>query len=315
MQEDILHSLYILQIFRVPAQPDIATFQPNPHSYFTASTPHIWPSQALPFPPNHPTTMSSVKPKKVHYERGTKGENAEKPHRSRDSGIGSSSASDRASLGTSPNEHFDAAQIKSQRNILSAVQEALDSANERIKQLEAAYAKLNKEFMESNKENRLLKKEKKDLMDKVQNLEDDLYDEKKKNRRLSRENSPKSKEAREKDAKAERRNSPPRIEYKHEDRSPLERRLSVREHMPPAAPQPPLDPHQNPFMPLHQRGSYVPPLVTYAPSRSAPISYTASSQSYAAAPVYAQSPVSSRHSPTSGRPYPPNDGRYHLTPI
>lgn len=257
--------------------------------------------------------MSAPKPKKVHYERGTKGEKSDKPHRSKDSGVGSSSASDRASLGTTPNEHFNSAQIESQRHVLSAVQEALDSANDRIRQLEAAYAKLNKDFMESNKENRLLKKEKADLLDKVQNLSYDLDDEKKKNKRLSRETSPKSKDSRDsKDSKPERRKTPPRIEYKHEERSLLERRLSIREHMPVAA-QPPLDPNQNPFMPLSQRGSHVAPLVTY-PSPGGVV-YPPTSLPYITAPTYASSSTSSRHSPTSGRPYPPNDGRYHLAPI
>jgi hypothetical protein len=257
--------------------------------------------------------MSSAKTKKVHYERGTKGEESEKPHRSRDSGIGSSSASDKASLGTPQNEHFNRAQIESQRNVLSAVQEALDSANERIKELEATNAKLNKKFMESNKENRLLKKEKAELMDKVEQLEYDLSDEKKKNKRLSREGSPKSKDSKDsKESKSERRKTPPKIEYKHEDRSGLERRLSVREHMI-VSPQSLRDPNQNPFIPLNHRGPYVAPLVTY-PAPGA-VSYTPNSLSYSAAPAYAHSVSSNRHSPTSGRPYQPNDGLYHLSPV
>src|SRR5271170_6384087 len=107
--------------------------------------------------------MSSPKQKKVHYERCTKGGKSSHVHRSsRDSGVGSSSASDRASLGTAPEyvAPFSRQQIEEQRHILSAVQEALDAANERIKHLECINAELNVVLTKSNKENRLLKREK-----------------------------------------------------------------------------------------------------------------------------------------------------------
>jgi hypothetical protein len=96
-------------------------------------------------------------------------------HRSsRDSGVGSSSASDRASLGTAPDSPFTYQQVDEQRQILGAVQEALDAANEKIRQLEAANAKLNTALFESNKENRLLKREKADLHNKLDDALDDV---------------------------------------------------------------------------------------------------------------------------------------------
>jgi hypothetical protein len=131
--------------------------------------------------------MSSSRTKKVHYEQGTKGN---KPHgnRSRDSGVGSCSASDRVSLGTAPDSP---SPYEDQRNSLGALQEALDAANERIRQLEAAYAKLNDALSESNKANRQLKREKVELRNQVDNLLDDLEDEKRANR-VAREGDPRS---------------------------------------------------------------------------------------------------------------------------
>jgi septal ring factor EnvC (AmiA/AmiB activator) len=96
-------------------------------------------------------------------------------HRSsRDSGVGSSSASDRASLGTAPDSPFTYQQRDEQRQILGAVQEVLDAANEKIRQLEAANAKLNTALKESNQENRLLKREKAELHNKLDEANEDL---------------------------------------------------------------------------------------------------------------------------------------------
>jgi chromosome segregation ATPase len=134
-----------------------------------------------------PINMSSSKQKKVHYERGTKG----KGHRSRDSGVGSSSASDRASLGTSGGAE-DSPFDEDQRHILSAVQEALDAANERIRHLEAANSSLNAELSDSNKENRIIKREKSELLHKIDRLKKDLADEQDLSDRLRRESSARS---------------------------------------------------------------------------------------------------------------------------
>lgn len=235
--------------------------------------------------------MSSTK-KHVHYDRGTKGEKTHKHRSSRDSGVGSSSASDRASLGTAPSDSpFSHQQIEDQRHILSVVQEALDAANEKIKALEAHTAQLNTLLAESNKENRLLKREKGDLHNKVEDLFDLLEDERKASERLRRENSPRSPNT---DRPTTRRiESAPRP-------IPGERRNSYYER-PPMVPQAP--PNPNPFTPLASR----PPVVTYA-AMPAQVAYAPSTASYSSTPVFATSHPSSR-------PQPPNDGRYHLTPL
>jgi hypothetical protein len=235
--------------------------------------------------------MSSSNKKHVHYDRGTKGEKTHKHRSSRDSGLGSSSASDRASLGTAPNDsHFTHQEIQSQRHILSVVQEALDAANEKIKALEAHTAQLNTLLGESNNENRLLKREKGELHNKVEDLLDLLEDERKANERLRREGSPRSATS----DRPTRRIEAPRPQASGE------RRNSYYER-PPMVPAAPPNHNANPFIPLASR-----PAVTYAPP--AQVTYAPSTSSYAPAPVFAPSLPSPRSQPV-------NDGRYHLTPL
>lgn len=257
--------------------------------------------------------MSSSKQKKVvHYERGTKGGKSSQGHRSsRDSGVGSSSASDRASLGTNPDDgsSFNYQQIQGQRYNLNAVQEALDAANETIRQLEADNAKLNKALTDSNKENRLLKKEKAELLNKVDFLMDDLRDEKKRNERFKREATPRTGVVTS-STRTDRRATPPDSSDRRYRRgeeglqgSHGEQRSSWRETTyempPPTAPQPPYNSSPNPFTPISERASsvsYSPTTVTYAP---AAVSYTT-------APAFPPSSTSGGY---------PNDGRYHPFPV
>lgn len=253
--------------------------------------------------------MSFSKGKKVHYERGTKEGKSHGRHNSRDSGVGSSSASDRASLGTSPLDEspFNYRQIQDQRHSLTALQEALDAANDKIRQLQGENSKLNTSLSESNKENRFLKKERIDLLNKVDDLNEDLEDERKANEKFRRESSPRTGGAA--PSRTERRATPPKRE--HTEQRPRRRgdersQGSYSEHrttyMPTAPPAPP---SQNPFMPQTPVSirtpsvSYAPTAVTYAP---APVAYTT-------APMYTSPPASA----TSR--YPPNDGRYHPHPI
>jgi hypothetical protein len=263
--------------------------------------------------------MSSSK-KKVHYERGTKGGKSHHSHRSsRDSGVGSSSASDRASLGTAP-EHdppFSYQQIEDQRLNLSAVQEALDAANERIKKLEATTEKLNGLLADSNKENRSLKKERHDLLDQIDELNADLDDEKRLNRR---EASPRTGAATPSGSRTERRTTPPRREAdprqshrvdEGSQGSRVERRISWKEipvslyndRALPSAPQPP----PNPFMPNSTR----PPSVSYPATT---VTYAPATVSYAPAPVFGIAPPAAAAAPRSTNGY-PNDGRYHPYPL
>ncbi|KAK0119988.1 hypothetical protein ONS95_011409 [Cadophora gregata] len=277
-----------------------------------------------------PNSTNSTK-KKVHYERGTKG--ASHHHRSsRDSGVGSSSASDRASLGTTPNNNtsFSNAQIETQRHSLRAVQEALDAANDRIKRYEASTQKLDAALTESNKENRLLKKEKAELCNKVEDLLDALDDERERNARLRREVQGQV------SSSSSSRNSPPRSSPRSSPRNSREieeaatvsfhresgRRSSYQQPQPmyPAAPQPPPNSAPNPFLPSPRNSSSGVPGVVFVPERT--VNYAPSTLSYSSSPVYAHAPLTvqtrgSRYESgsVSGKGSSVNDGKYHLSPL
>ena len=257
--------------------------------------------------------MSSNRGKKVHYERGTKGEKSHRHHNSRDSGVGSSSASDRASLGTSPvGDDFNYHQIQNQRLSVTALQEALDAANEMIRQLQEENAKLSASLAESNKENRAFRKERLELLNKVDDLMDDLEYEKRVNEKFKRESSPRTGGAAPA-PKTERRTTPPRREEPRPIRRDVDERSERSERSDrsqgsygrttymPSAPTAP--PGQNPFLPQS-------PISTRAPS----VSYPQTAVTYAPAPVtYSSAPVYSPPSSTS-RGF-PNDGLYHPYPV
>jgi hypothetical protein len=246
----------------------------------------------------------SARPKKnVAFERSNKPTKSHHHYRSsRDSGVGSSSASDRASLGTTDDSPFTREQVEDQRHILGAVQEALDAANEKIKQLEAANARLSIALSESNKENRLLKREKGELLNKLDAVNDDLDEKERKIAILSKEPSPKR--------TSEKSSSPSaRTSHRDEKRSSMSgRRSSWREmpvplydrHTPPLAPPAPLNTTPNPFAP---RGA-PPPAATYrAPGQ---VTYASNGLSYVpGAYGHPPSPIRERY----------NDGKYHLTPV
>jgi len=250
--------------------------------------------------------MSAPREKRVHYERGTKGGKSSHRH-SRDSGVGSSSASDRASVGTSPDDDspFSRQQIENQRQELGAVQEALDAAYEKIKKLEDSKARLNESLAESNKENRLLKRERLELMTKI----DFMTEEKRKEKARREPASPRTGTSSASSGSRTERASPPRRldePRRIEDSSQAGgRRVNRRESAhepPPIVPQAPYNSSPNPFTPVSSRpssGTYIVPIqtpVTYAP---APISYTT-------APAFPNSPATSNY---------PNDGRYHPYPL
>ena len=256
--------------------------------------------------------------KKVRYEAGTKPGHS---HRSsRDSGVGSSSASDRASLGTANESPFSHQQIEDQRHTLSACQNALDAALDKIRQLEATNAKLNNLLTESNKENRLLKKEKRDLLHQVEVLFGDLDDEKQVNERLRRAGSLRTGTAAvasvassTKTSKSEKRPTPPprresnasfQQQSFHDERMSHDPRAErAYSYAPPLAPQPPHNTHPNPFMP-RTTPSFTPAPVSviYAPPTTL---------SYNPTPAYTITP----HSHSQSNRHPPNDGKYHLQPL
>jgi len=278
-----------------------------------------------------PNSPNSTK-KKVHYERGTKGSSHH--HRSsRDSGVGSSSASDRASLGTTPNNStpFSNSQIETQRHNPRAVQEALDAANERIRKLEISHQKLDDALTDSNKENRTLKREKAELHDRVEALLDDLDRERERSERYRQQAQIQV------SSSSSSRNSPPRSSPRSSPRNSREieeaatasyhresgRRSSYQQPQPmyPAAPQPPPNSAPNPFLPSPRNSSSGAPGVVFAPERT--VNYAPSTLSYSSSPVYAHAPLpiqtrgSSRYESgsVSGKGSSVNDGKYHLSPL
>jgi hypothetical protein len=138
------------------------------------------------------TSLSNQKKKKAYFKWSTKGWKHRAHRSSRDSGVGSSSAFDRASLGTINESPVTYEQFEDQRHTLSSVRDALDAANEKIRALEASYFKLNTALTESNKENRLLEREKEDLFNKIKDLLSALSDEKEINKRLGGDTSPRT---------------------------------------------------------------------------------------------------------------------------
>ncbi|KAH8684828.1 hypothetical protein BGZ60DRAFT_427171 [Tricladium varicosporioides] len=278
--------------------------------------------------------MSSKPSKKVHYSETTKGGKSssserEREHRShrhshkgsRDSGVGSSSASDRASLGTSPNQSpFNSQEIYTQRHNPNALNEALDAANEKIRELEEKCAKLDSLLSQSNKENRTLNREKKDLYIQMEDLKDELEDERSLNEQLRREtlSSPRPSAAPSANTSAARRGG-------------MERRFSRSGPAPPPlVPQPPQSNSQNPFLPQTVQSPTLSraPTVTYAPTPTtvayAPsnISYASSNASYVPTPAYTHTQVaksgSSKKKASEQRQQErmyPNDGNYHPYPV
>lgn len=243
---------------------------------------------------------SSDNKKKVHYTASTKGKSSHshsKGHShksSRDSGVGSSSASDRASLGTSPNDSpFNSQEIQFQRHNPTALAEALDAANEKIRQLEEANEHLKYLLKESNREKRSFKEEREDAIKECENLGHDLAEEKKAHDKLRRE------VGRAKPAISSSRHSPP-ASHRHsrEDEHSYASGESTRRYF---VPQPPPNAAPNPFIPLNERVAYAPATtVSYSPAM------------YSTAPAFGGRPAGTR---TSGSSYGPKDGNYHSLPI
>lgn len=252
--------------------------------------------------------------KNLGFER-TRSSRSHHHRSSKDSGVGSSSASDRASLGTAPDAPFTYQQVEDQRQILGAVQEALDAANERIRQLEAANAKLNTQLFDSNKENRLLKREKGELLNKLDAAADRLDQRDKTIRSLAQEPSSPPPRRGEKSSSTSTSSARARSSHRDERRSSTSgRRYSLRGDVPGSVPlydssssssrPPPASPNTtpNPFAP---RGAPLPTATYRVPGA---VAYAANGLSYAPVPTFGHptSPVRERA---------PNDGKYYLTPL
>lgn len=237
-----------------------------------------------------------------HYERSTK---SHRHHKSRDSAIGRSIPSNRASHGSTVKEDpLNDCQVQDQRGNLRAVQEALDAAYDLIKDLEANNASMNESLTDSNRENRALKKEKiglikenEDLLNIIENL----------NKRLTSEASPRSPGNAFAMAGPQRRPSIRRPDSPHQqlhtDEQPHlghdDRRPSMYERTNLYfAPEPPPNPQPNPFAPE------TPPMMTHASIPPA-VPSTPSKISRSIAPLQAVAP----HAPKRRSQ---DDGRYHL---
>lgn len=249
--------------------------------------------------------MSSSRTKKnVDFDRGTKPSRSHRHRSSRDSGVGSSSASDRASLGTAPDSPFTYQQVDDQRQILGAVQEALDAANEKIRQLEAATAKLNASLSESNKENRLLKREKAELHNELDVAHDKIEDQAKIIEQYIRsETSPKRSEKSSSTSTRSSHREEKRSSHRRSSSAHGRRSSSTWREMPVPLYDRHTPPHTtpNPFTP---RAAPLPASTYKAPG---PVAYATNQLSYAAGPTFGHppSPIRERF----------NDGRYHLSPV
>lgn len=215
--------------------------------------------------------MFSTKPKKVHYSSARKGGHGASCD-SRDSALGSSTASDRASLGTCtpPEESLFHLPETDNNNTLN---EALDAAHERISRLEDNYNDLKDQLKDSHRENRLLKQEKNDAHKELDRLFDELATERRNNERRehSQASSATSRDSSVFDTSNERRAT---------------RRLSTSQSSrPPLVPQAPRNLAPNPFTPFKERSgpSYGPILVSYTSSTPSTAFYAPPSIPYTAA--------------------------------
>ncbi|TVY67548.1 hypothetical protein LSUE1_G007600 [Lachnellula suecica] len=263
--------------------------------------------------------------KKVHYTAGTKGKSSSRRGRhnydsgigssdasdraslgtpnkfvssarsSRDSGVGASSASDRASLNTFDNTPLNTQKLYSQRHSPTALGEALDAANETISELVKSNEQLKQLLYESNKENRALKIEKNDLIKEAEHLGEELDHERRAHDKPRRE--------------VGRPNERPIRRREEDEESLLSQDSGYDSGRRYIAPNPPANNAPNPFSPLPERppGSRA-PAVTYAPNPT-----------YAPAPMtaaqYARIPKDAARTVASSSGQKRTDATYNPHPI
>ncbi|TVY43341.1 Pyridoxamine 5'-phosphate oxidase family protein [Lachnellula occidentalis] len=259
--------------------------------------------------------MSSSNKKKVRYTESTMGKSSNshsKGHShksSRDSGVGSSSASDRASVGDTTESPFNSQEIQYQRHNPTALAEALDSANEKIRELFEHTEQLQRLLKESNKEKRSLKEEKNDLLTEVEDLVHELKEEKRAHDKLRKETGQRVTTS---SSSSTRRSTPPSSHRRRDDERPqgsgsyheeAGRRYIV--------PQPPPNNAPNPFIPLNERPS-TQSGVAYAPPTTT-ITYSPAAVAYSSAPAFSSRPAGSRASGGSHKTS--SDGNYHSYPV
>ncbi|TVY81255.1 Pyridoxamine 5'-phosphate oxidase family protein ustO [Lachnellula suecica] len=253
--------------------------------------------------------FSSSNKKKVHYTASTTGKSSHshsKGHShksSRDSGVGSSSASDRASLGAPNDTPLNSQELRSQRHNPTALAEALDAANDKIRELMENNEQLKHMLKESNKEKRSLREEKNDLIKEVEDLGEELDHEKRAHDKLRREVS--GSRTITANSESQRRTTPPSSRRRDDERSQgsgsYHEESSGRRYI---VPQPPANNAPNPFIPLSERTS-APSGVSYA----APTTVSYSPVTYAPAPTFSPRPAGSRASYQGS-----TDGNYHFHP-
>ncbi|TVY42744.1 Pyridoxamine 5'-phosphate oxidase family protein [Lachnellula subtilissima] len=217
---------------------------------------------------------SSSNKKKVRYTESTMGKSSN-PHSrghshksSRDSGVGSSSASDRASVGDTTESPFNSQEIQYQRHNPTALAEALDAANEKIRELFEQTEHLQRLLKDSNKEKRSLKGEKNDLLIEVEDLGHELKEEKRAHDKLRKESGQRIATS---NSSSTRRSTPPSSHRRRDDErsqgSGSYHEEAGRRYI---VPQPPPSNATNPFIPLNERPSapsgviYAPPTTTLA---------------------------------------------------
>ncbi|TVY94177.1 hypothetical protein LAWI1_G000437 [Lachnellula willkommii] len=259
--------------------------------------------------------MSSSNKKKVRYTESTLGKSSNshsKGHShksSRDSGVGSSSASDRASVGDTTESPFNSQEIQYQRHNPTALAEALDSANEKIRELFEHTQHLQRLLKESNKEKRSLKEEKNDLLMEVEGLGHELKEEKRAHDKLRKETGQRVATS---NSRSTRRSTPPSSHRRRDDeRSQGSGSYHEEAGQRYIVPQPPPNNAPNPFIPLNERPS-AQSGVAYAPPTTT-ISYSPTAVAYSSAPAFSSRPAGSRASGGSHKTS--SDGNYHPYPV
>jgi uncharacterized coiled-coil DUF342 family protein len=204
--------------------------------------------------------------KKVHYTQSTKEKLSDHNHKrsSRYSDVDSDGASDRASLGTADGSPFDSQEPQYPRHNPSALSEALDAANDTIRELQEVNEQLLALLKESNKQKRSLKEEKMDLITEVELLGKELDDEKRAHDKLRRDTGSNTITSN----PGSQRDTAPLLRSSSSYHKDSGRRYIV--------PQPPPTTAPNPFSPLSERSS-APAGVTYAPAATvtySPVAYS-----------------------------------------
>ena len=279
--------------------------------------------------------------KKVHYSASTKSSSptmpshhhnhssSHRPQRSNDSGVGSSLASDRATMGTTSHpttQALSAAEIEEQSHNPQAVREALRAANAHLRSLERKLHTLTDQLNEAQQKSRVLWQANDDLSKDNSKLERECESLRarlqalssgatsasqstgssaSRNKDKAEHHSPISSSSTRQSRRASISNAPTRRSTSHVRTSDgdRDRRASRAYNIQPSAePRP-----NNPFAPQSPMASTPRTVPVMQPPAS--VAYSQAPIAYSSAPLYPQAA-----GPQTGDPF-PNDGLYHPYPL